>query len=136
MPRQAKPKDNTLLEMAIVGYQSELGRISREDRRYQSATRSTRSGPAKGHGSHASGGDRNGTRGSGEAPHDQQGGPRQDRRRAESEMGGAEEATGATRQAGEAQEAEDVGGGVEGDQGSHEKAVGGLPQGQTGWGLS
>jgi len=28
MPRQAKPKDNTLLEMAIVGYQSELGRIS------------------------------------------------------------------------------------------------------------
>jgi len=28
MPRQAKPRDNTLLEMAIVGYQSELGRIS------------------------------------------------------------------------------------------------------------
>jgi hypothetical protein len=28
MPRQAKPKDNTLLEMAIVGYQSELDKIS------------------------------------------------------------------------------------------------------------
>jgi hypothetical protein len=28
MPRQAKPKDNTLLEMAIVGYQSEANRIS------------------------------------------------------------------------------------------------------------
>jgi hypothetical protein len=28
MPRQAKPKDNTLLEMAIVGYQSEVKRIS------------------------------------------------------------------------------------------------------------
>jgi hypothetical protein len=28
MPRQAQPKDNTLLEMAIVGYQSEMGRIS------------------------------------------------------------------------------------------------------------
>ena len=27
MPRQAKPKDNTLLEMAIVGYQSQLGGI-------------------------------------------------------------------------------------------------------------
>ena len=28
MPRQAKPKDNTLLEMAIVGYQSQLEGIS------------------------------------------------------------------------------------------------------------
>jgi hypothetical protein len=28
MPRQAKPKDNTLLEMAVVGYQSEVKRIS------------------------------------------------------------------------------------------------------------
>ena len=28
MPRQAKPKDNTLLEMAIVGYQSEHARLS------------------------------------------------------------------------------------------------------------
>lgn len=28
MPRQAKPKDNTLLEMAILGYQSQLGGIS------------------------------------------------------------------------------------------------------------
>jgi len=28
MPRQAKPRDNTLLEMAIVGYQSEVKRIS------------------------------------------------------------------------------------------------------------
>jgi hypothetical protein len=28
MPRQAKPKDNTLLEMAIVGYRSEVERIS------------------------------------------------------------------------------------------------------------
>jgi len=28
MPRQAKPKDNTLLEMAIVGYQSEAKKIS------------------------------------------------------------------------------------------------------------
>src|SRR5580658_7905090 len=28
MPRQAQPKDNTLLEMAIVGYQSEVERIS------------------------------------------------------------------------------------------------------------
>ena len=28
MPRQPKPKDNTLLEMAIVGYQSELDKIS------------------------------------------------------------------------------------------------------------
>ena len=28
MPRQAKPKDNTLLEMAIVGYQSRLDQIS------------------------------------------------------------------------------------------------------------
>jgi hypothetical protein len=28
MPRQAKPKDNTLLEMAIVGYQSEIEKIS------------------------------------------------------------------------------------------------------------
>ena len=27
MPRQAKPKDNTLLEMAIVGYQSEVERV-------------------------------------------------------------------------------------------------------------
>ena len=28
MPRQARPKDNTLLEMAIVGYQSEIDKIS------------------------------------------------------------------------------------------------------------
>jgi hypothetical protein len=28
VPRQAKPKDNTLLEMAIVGYQSELDKIN------------------------------------------------------------------------------------------------------------
>lgn len=28
MPRHAKPKDNTLLEMAIVGYQSEVAKIS------------------------------------------------------------------------------------------------------------
>jgi len=28
MPRQAKPRDNTLLEMAIVGYQSQLEGIS------------------------------------------------------------------------------------------------------------
>src|ERR1022692_1520832 len=28
MPRQAQPKDNTLLEMAIVGYQSEIERVS------------------------------------------------------------------------------------------------------------
>jgi hypothetical protein len=28
MPRQAEPKDNTLLEMAIVGYQSEVEKIS------------------------------------------------------------------------------------------------------------
>ena len=28
MPRQAQPKDNTLLEMAIVGYQSQLEGIS------------------------------------------------------------------------------------------------------------
>jgi hypothetical protein len=28
MPRQAKPKDTTLLEMAIVGYQSEVEKIS------------------------------------------------------------------------------------------------------------
>jgi hypothetical protein len=28
MPRQAKPKDNTLLEMAIIGYQSEVAKIS------------------------------------------------------------------------------------------------------------
>jgi hypothetical protein len=28
MPRQAKPKDNTLLEMAIVGYQREVEKIS------------------------------------------------------------------------------------------------------------
>jgi hypothetical protein len=28
MPRQATPKDNTLLEMAIVGYQSEVEKIS------------------------------------------------------------------------------------------------------------
>jgi len=28
MPRQTQPKDNTLLEMAIVGYQSEAERIS------------------------------------------------------------------------------------------------------------
>jgi hypothetical protein len=27
MPRQAKPKDNTLLEMAVVGYQSEVARV-------------------------------------------------------------------------------------------------------------
>src|ERR1017187_6211825 len=27
MPRQAKPKDETLLEMAIVGYQSEIDRV-------------------------------------------------------------------------------------------------------------
>jgi len=28
MPRHAQPKDNTLLEMAIVGYQSEVEKIS------------------------------------------------------------------------------------------------------------
>jgi hypothetical protein len=28
MPRQATPRDNTLLEMAIVGYQSEIEKIS------------------------------------------------------------------------------------------------------------
>jgi hypothetical protein len=28
MPRQAQPKDNTLLEMAIVGYQSEVEKLS------------------------------------------------------------------------------------------------------------
>jgi hypothetical protein len=28
MPRQAKPKDNTVLEMAIVGYQSEIDKIN------------------------------------------------------------------------------------------------------------
>ncbi len=28
MARQAKPKDNTMLEMAIVGYQSEIDKIN------------------------------------------------------------------------------------------------------------
>jgi hypothetical protein len=28
MPRQVQPKDNTILEMAIVGYQSELEKLS------------------------------------------------------------------------------------------------------------
>jgi len=70
-----------------------------------------------------------GTLPSAEALHDQQGGPRQDRRCTESEMGGAEKATGATGPASEAQEAEVVGGRAEGDKGSHEKALGGLPQG-------
>src|ERR1017187_1794780 len=75
-------------------------------------------------------GDRYGSCGSAEAPHDQQGGPRQDRRRTEGEMGGAEEATGATRNTGEAQETEVLGCRFEGDKGSHEEAVGGLPQSQ------
>jgi hypothetical protein len=44
-------------------------------------------------------------------------------------MGGGEEAAGATGHTGEAQEAEDVGGGVEGHKGSDEEKVGGLPQG-------
>ena len=50
-------------------------------------------------------------------------------------MGGAEEATGASRQTGEGQETEDVGGGVEGDQGSHEEKVGGVPEGQENCGV-
>jgi hypothetical protein len=51
-------------------------------------------------------------------------------------MGGAEAAAGATCITGEAQEAEVFGGRVEGDKGSHEEALGGLPEGQEGWGLS
>jgi hypothetical protein len=51
-------------------------------------------------------------------------------------MGGAEEATGATRNAGEAQETEVLGCRFEGDKGSHEEAVGGLPQSQECCGVS
>src|ERR1022692_1087758 len=47
-------------------------------------------------------------------------------------MGGAEKAAGATRDTGEAQEAEAVGGGFEGHKGSHEEALGGVSQGSTG----
>src|ERR1019366_8101489 len=100
-----------------------------EDSRYQDATRPTRSGPAKSRSSH---GNRHGSRRSAEAPHDKQGGPRQDRSRTAGEMGGAEAATGPT---GQAQEAEVVGGGVEGHKGSHEEALGGLPQSPKGCGV-
>jgi hypothetical protein len=50
-------------------------------------------------------------------------------------MGGAETATGATRSTGEAQEAEVLGGRVEGHKGSHQKALGGLPQSQESGGV-
>src|ERR1017187_3672321 len=49
-------------------------------------------------------------------------------------MGGAERATGATGPT-EAQEAEDVGGRFESHKGSHEEAVGGLPQSQESCGV-
>src|ERR1019366_7048734 len=77
----------------------------------------------------------NGSRGSTEASHDQQGWSRQDRRRTESEMGGAEKATGATSPTGEAQETEVLGGRFESHKGSHEKALGGLPQSQESRGV-
>ena len=100
MPRQAKSKvDSTILEMAIVGYQSEIQKIS-----LKIADIKTQLGQ-----------------------HGQQSGPRQDCRRAESQMGGAEAATGTTIPAGEAQEAEVVGGRFESHKGSHEKALGGIP---------
>ena len=57
---------------------------------------------------------------------------------AQRQDGRAEEATGATGQArrtGEAQEADDVGGGVEGDHGSHHNALGYLPESREGGGL-
>ena len=53
-------------------------------------------------------------------------------------MGGAKEVVGSTGQAsrsGAAREAEDVGGGVEGPQGSHEEALGGVPESQERWGV-
>src|ERR1022692_4075594 len=50
----------------------------------------------------------------------------------ESEMGGAETATGTT---GEAQETEDVGGRFESHKRSHEEALGGLPQSQESGGV-
>ena len=118
MPRHAQPKDNSLLEMAIVGYQHEVERLKAiADIKAQLGQR----GPGQGHGI------RDRSRGPAEAARDEQGGPRQDRRRAEGEMGGAEKATGATGHIGEAQEAEAIGGGVESHQGSHEEALGGLP---------
>jgi hypothetical protein len=50
-------------------------------------------------------------------------------------MGGTETATGATGPTGEAQETEVVGGGFEGHKGSHQKALGGLPQSQESGGV-
>ena len=51
-------------------------------------------------------------------------------------MGGAEKATGATSPTGEAQETEVLGGRFESHKGSHEKALGGLPQGPQRYGVS
>jgi hypothetical protein len=93
-----------------------------DDSRHQSAAWATRSRPAERHRR------RSETRRPTEAPHDEQVCPRQDRRRAESAMGGAEAATGVTSPTGDAQEAEDVGGRFEGHQSSHEEAVGGLAE--------
>jgi hypothetical protein len=101
MPRVAQTKaDNTMLEMAIVGYHS----------RNQRATRATRSGPAK------SGGGGDGCSGPTEAPHHQQSRAGQDCRGTASQVGGAEAATGRT---GTAQETENVGGRFESHQRSY-----------------
>jgi hypothetical protein len=110
-----------------------------DDRRHQSATRPTRSGAAKRNGCRNDASYHCRTRGCYEAPHDERSGPRSGCRSTAGKMGGAEKARGATGQAsrtGEAQEAENVGGGVEGDKGSHPEAVGGLPQSQESGGVS
>jgi hypothetical protein len=67
MPRQAQPKDNTSLEMAIVGYQSELEKLSAKIADIKAQTRSRRPRLAKGRGN------RNGSRQSTKAAHDKQG---------------------------------------------------------------
>jgi len=117
MPRQAKPKDNTLLEMAIVGHQSELEKISARIAEINEQLGKRGPGRPKATARYGVGACRNGSGHSKKTEHDERSGPRQDRRRAESEMGGAEEAAGTTShgsRSGEAQETEDVGGGVEG----------------------
>jgi hypothetical protein len=106
--RDAQPKENTLLEMAIVGYRSEVEKISAKiaDIKAQLGQRGAKAT--------ATGTDQRPT----EAPYDERSGPRHDRRRTESEMGGAETATGRT--IGEA----------------HEQALGGLQENKKGYSLS
>jgi hypothetical protein len=135
MPRQAKPKDNTLLEMAIVGYQSELGRISAKIADIKE--RLGQRGPGRPKATAATAPTATGT--------DHAAPPK---RRTISKAGrariaAAQRARWAAQKKQQAEpatpanpkEAEVVGGGVEGDQGSDEEAVGGLPEGQEGWGV-